>query len=75
MNLKGLLQEKKSVDDKQMKMVVEALKTKGSKKTSFRLMLHADKDRLVQSSVQHNRLQDFRPHSDLSTYKNRSPAF
>jgi len=38
-------------------------------------MRHVDKDRIMSSLVDHYKFNEFRPHSDLSTHKNSSPAF
>lgn len=46
-----------------MKHMVEMLKSKGNKKTSFRMMRHVDKDRVMKSIVDHYKLNEFRPNA------------
>ena len=73
--MQSLLRQKQQEQDQKMKLMVEVLKSKGNKKASFQLMRHADKDKLMASLVDHYKLHEFRPRSDLSQHKSTSPAF
>ena len=58
-----------------MKHMVEMLKSKGNKKTSFRMMRHVDKDRLMKSIVDHYKLNEFRPNASSQQQRASNPAF
>ena len=58
-----------------MKHMVEMLKSKGNKKTSFRLMRHVDKEKMMKSVVDHYKLNEFRPHVSSQQQRTSNPAF
>ena len=73
--MQSLLLRKQSEEDQKMKLMVEMLKSKGNKKCNFRLMRHVDKDKLMDSIVDHYKLKEFRPHVSSQQQRTSNPAF